>query len=137
METMTMSEWKKRVENSHAHRRTCTYEEARREEEELREAYKTIVPEVGERCTQILWSDKYCYTITKIYGNNKIGIRENEYRVKNLYNGEAEILDTLAGDEIIITRRKSGRWRELGAPDKSGEALYTLAYARTYIDPCF
>lgn len=137
--TIMQSDWLKIHTQVHTseYRRTRTYEELDADEEELERLYKGIIPEVGLKCTEVLYSDTYAHTITEVINPNKIKIRKNDYHIKDWVNGEGEILDELVGAEFTITRRKSGNWRAEGSPDKRGEVFYTLAYARTYRDPSF
>lgn len=104
----------------------------------LDEMYKNLMPEVGMGATEVLWSDRRAKTIVKVLTPNKVIVRENEVRCIDYYKGDYEILDELSNmPEETFTRRKSGRWVELGQPDKFGSVFLVIGSRNHYIDPCF
>lgn len=107
-------------------------------EKKLNEMYKHLMPEVGMGATEILWSDRRAKTVVEVINPNKIVVRENEVVCKDYYAGDYEILDELSKmPSEIFTRRKSGRWVEMGQPDKYGSVYLILGYRAHYIDPSF
>jgi hypothetical protein len=104
----------------------------------LGEMYKHLMPEVGMGATEILWSDRRAKTVVEVLTPNKIVVRENEVVCKDYYAGNYEILDELSNmPSEIFTRRKSGRWVEMGQPDKYGSVFLVLGHRAHYIDPSF
>ena len=107
-------------------------------EKHLHELYKRLMPEVGMGATEILWSDRRAKTVVEVKTPNKIVVRENEVICKDYYAGAYEILDELCNmPELTFTRRKSGRWVEMGQPDKYGSVYLILGHRAHYIDPSF
>ena len=107
-------------------------------EKQLHELYKRLMPEVGMGATEILWSDRRAKTIVNVLTPNKIVVRENEVVCKDYYAGDYEVLDNLSNmPEEVFTRRKSGRWVEMGQPDKYGSVFLVLGHRTHYIDPSF
>lgn len=104
----------------------------------LQEMYKRLMPEVGMGATEILYSDRRAKTIVEVISPDKVVVRENEVRCENYYAGTYEILDELSlMPAETFTRRKSGRWVELGQPDKFGSVYLRLGHRDHYIDPSF
>lgn len=104
----------------------------------LGEMYKHLMPEVGMGATEILWSDRRAKTVVEVLTPNKIVVRENEVVCKDYYAGNYEILDELSNmPSETFTRRKSGRWVEMGQPDKYGSVFLVLGHRAHYIDPSF
>ncbi len=107
-------------------------------EKNLHELYKRLMPEVGMGATAIYFSDRRAKTVVEIKTPNKIVVRENEVICKDYYAGDYEILDELCNmPELTFTRRKSGRWVEMGQPDKYGSVYLILGHRAHYIDPSF
>lgn len=107
-------------------------------EKQLHELYKRLMPEVGMGATEILWSDRRAKTIVNVLTPNKIVVRENEVVCKDYYAGDYEVLDELSDmPEEVFTRRKSGRWVEMGQPDKYGSVFLVIGHRDHYIDPSF
>lgn len=104
----------------------------------LGEMYKHLMPEVGMGATEILWSDRRAKTVVEVLTPNKIVVRENEVMCKDYYAGNYEILEELSCmPSETFTRRKSGRWVEMGQPDKYGSVFLVLGHRAHYIDPSF
>jgi hypothetical protein len=107
-------------------------------EKKLSEMYKNLMPEVGMGATEILWSDRRAKTVVDVVTPNKIIVRENEVKCVDYFKGDYEILEELSCmPQEIFTRRKSGRWVELGHPDKYGSVFLVLGHRAHYIDPNF
>ncbi len=107
-------------------RNRTTNQERNERNEELRELYGRIMPEVGMGATVILWSIRRANTITRVITPNKIAVKQNKTRCKDFYADEDEILDELYGDEDIYTRRRSGRWVMEGQADKDGSVILLI-----------
>lgn len=104
----------------------------------LGEMYNHLMPEVGMGATEILWSDRRAKTVVEVLTPNKIVVRENEVVCKDYYKSDYKILDELSNmPSEIFTRRKSGRWVEMGQPDKYGSVFLVLGHRAHYIDPSF
>lgn len=87
--------------------------------EELMNFQTTVQPKVGDKCTMHLWSDAHACQVTRVSASGKtIWIKRNVVTVdKTKENGMGHqnwILheNELEGDEMRITKRKNGRWRE-------------------------
>lgn len=106
-----------------------------RKEKEM--AIREIIPEVGRRCTEVLYSDRKVCTITRVISPRKIAVRQNQYRVTDWENGKCEIFPDLQGVELIFTKRKNGWWVEECQPTSIHSVLLMLHYAEAYIDPHF
>ena len=118
-------------------RNWTTIQELNERVEELRELYGRIMPEVGMGATEIPWSDRRAYTITRVITPNKIAVKQNKTRCKDFFADEYEILDELYGDEDIYTRRRSGRWVMEGQADKYGSVILLIGQQCHSIDPSF
>lgn len=104
----------------------------------LGEMYKRLMPEVGMGATEILWSDRRAKTVVKVLTPNKVVVRENCTECIDYYKSDYKILDELSNmPSEIFTRRKSGRWVEMGQPDKYGSVYLILGHRTHYIDPSF
>jgi hypothetical protein len=104
----------------------------------LGEMYKHLMPEVGMGATEILWSDRRAKTVVEVLTPNKIVVRENCTECIDYYKSDYKILDELSNmPSEIFTRRKSGRWVEMGQPDKYGSVFLVLGHRAHYIDPSF
>ena len=115
-----------------------TLEERENMVDELNEMYKRLMPEVGMGATELLWSDRRAMTVVEVVTPNRVVVRENETICKDWYNSDYEILDTLSNmPEHTFTRRKSGRWVEMGQPDKHTSVSLVLGTRYHYIDPSF
>lgn len=98
------------------------------------------LPELGEKVTKYLWSDRKAYTIVKVLTNDKVVIAKNKIADKaDIYEDYTEyILPEVHEDsEITISRRKNGLWYEVGTPMANGEVSYALGFWYAYYDPCF
>lgn len=104
----------------------------------LNEMYKHLMPEVGMPATAIYFSDRRAKTVVEVKTPNKIVVRENEVICKDYYAGDYEVLDELCNmPELTFTRRKSGRWVEMGQSDDRHSVVLVLGYRCHYIDPSF
>lgn len=104
----------------------------------LGEMYKRLMPEVGMGATEILWSDRRAKTVVEVLTPNKIVVRENCTECIDYYKSDYKILDELSNmPSETFTRRKSGRWVEMGQPDKYGSVFLVLGHRAHYIDPSF
>jgi hypothetical protein len=104
----------------------------------LGEMYKHLMPEVGMPATAIYFSDRRAKTVVEVLTPNKIVVRENCTECIDYYKSDYKILDELSNmPELTFTRRKSGRWVEMGQPDKYGSVFLVLGHRTHYIDPSF
>ncbi|MBQ1936307.1 MAG: hypothetical protein II355_00925 [Bacteroidales bacterium] len=120
--------------------RVMIYLERKALQEQMYKMKAMRLPEVGEKVTEYLWSDRNAYTIVKVLSNDKVVIAENkiadEAKVYEDYT-EYVLPEVHEGTEITISRRKNGMWYKVGAPTASGEVRYALGYWYAYYDPCF
>jgi hypothetical protein len=104
----------------------------------LGEMYKRLMPEVGMPATEVLFSDRRAQTVVKVLTPNRVVVHENCTECIDYYKGEYKVLDELSNmSEHTFTRRKSGRWVELGQPDRRGSVYLVLGHRAHYIDPSF
>ena len=85
--------------------------------------------EVGMGATQLLWSDRYPYTVTKIMGKNKIQVQEDIYTMQP--DGSYEIKPNPDGEVKILFKTSKG-WKVLG-----GTGYFRVGVRDVYIDPSF
>lgn len=136
---MTLKEWLAKSEELENAR--LSYEEREEKENELKELYKSVEIEVGDRGSEILWSDYNPVIVIKVLSKNRLIIQELDFDVEDYYNGEGKVKDTInpcnQNDLTIISRRKNGHWYQVGRPMARGEVVYTFKYCRAYRDPSF
>jgi hypothetical protein len=82
---------------------------------------------VGDGATEAILSDSYPYTVTKIFSETRVAVRRDDYRRSDNRGPYTERQDyeyvTLPGnveDDLIITKRKNGRWYPVGQPMSQG-----------------
>lgn len=115
-----------------------TIEERDEMTKKLNEMYKHLMPEVGMGATAIYFSDRRAKTVVEVKTPNKVIVRENEVICKDYYDGDYEILDELCNmPELTFTRRKSGRWVQMGQSDDRSSVVLVLGHRDHYIDPSF
>lgn len=77
----------------------------------IHSSMQNILPptiEVGMGATQLMWSDRYPYTVTKIMSKNKIQVQEDTYTMKA--DGSYEIKPNPDGEvKILFKHQKAGR----------------------------
>lgn len=106
--------------------------------ENLKEMYKRLMPEVGMPATAVYWSDRRAKTVTEVVTPNKVIVRENEVECIDYFKGSYKILEELSQmSPRTFTRRKSGRWVEMGQRDDRNSVILVLGYRNHYIDPSF
>ena len=141
VEFVTLAEYKAFEEKmwckDYSQRNWKTINERDARQAELNEMYKHLMPEVGQGCTEILYSDYLAETIVEVITPNKVATRRNKVKCLDYYASDYEILDELEGGERIFTRRRSGRWVAEGQPDKSGSVFLRIDYRDHRIDPSF
>lgn len=103
---------------------------------ELRQAIRNLIPEIGMQCTICYYSDYRASTVTQVITDHKVAVRFNETKCLDYYGGEYEILPELEGGERIFTKRRNGLWIAEKHGSKDGVRL-ALHYQRHYIDPEF
>lgn len=136
----TFDEWY----NAHNSRYRMVYWVKYGDKEEMRKLYEALpsTPKVGDPATKILWSDTYGCTIveveTKKDGTPKrVGVRHNEYTIKDYYDGHGTCTDELKGDVEYYTLRRNKRWVQEGQKSNRGSVVLAIGYRRTYRDPSF
>lgn len=95
-----------------------------------------IAPTVGMPCCEVLWTDRYPYTVVEVLSSKSINVKPNRYKVLDYWGEKYEILEV---DDLMpattFTLRKNGRWVRKGEPMNS-RAL-ALNTHRMRIDPEF
>lgn len=89
--------------------------------EEAIHAGNTDVPKVGDKCTMHLYSDSHACQVVRVSQSGKtMWIRRNEVTVDPASPGGMGHQDWVLhenefkGDEIKVTKRRNGDWRETG-----------------------
>lgn len=96
-----------------------------------------IIPVVGMPCCEIMYTDRYPYTVTEVVSEREIRVKPNDYKVLDHY-GEKYEIRAVSQDHPgeTFTKRKNGRWVRQGADSNSGSALALNTHAMR-IDPSF
>ena len=88
-----------------------------------------IIPEVGMGATELLWSDRYPYTVIKVLGKTRIIVQEDIYTM--LPNGNYEFKPNPKGEKKTLVKTTKG-WKVHG-----GKTYFRLNTRAVYIDPSF
>ena len=115
----------------------CSYEELEEMRAKYDELVRTTEPFVGAKATIYYYSDCRAATVVEVKGKNIIGVRLNETKCNDYFSSEYEVLPELYGRVEYYSKRKSGRWRMVGQPDKWTEVQLCLHYHRHYIDQSY
>lgn len=90
-------------------------------------------PYVGMPATKHYFSDSQAAIVTQVISDKRIVVELFKYPS---YGDDEEIdvtkTNTYSHRKEVYTKRKSGHWREVGTPDKSGQCYLTLGYAHSY-----
>lgn len=97
-------------------------------------ANQEIIPQVGMKCTQNYYTDRYVCTIIEV-NKNSITVQENTVKCIDYWDSKYEVTDELIGHPKVFTKRKNGRWVRKG--DSMNGLGLTLNSSRHYIDPTF
>lgn len=95
-----------------------------------------IAPVVGMPCCEILYTDRYPYTVTEVISATEIKVKPNHYTVLDHYGEKYQIngvIEEHPGE--TYTKRKNGRWVRKGE-SMNGTAIALNTHAMR-IDPCF
>ena len=95
----------------------------------LLEYENQIVPEVGMGATELMWSDRYPYTIIKVLGKARIMVQEDKY--VELPNGN-EVFERDPEGEIKTLVKTTRGWKIRGQ-----KTYFRLNMRSYYIDPSF
>lgn len=101
---------------------------------------RDLLPEVGMKVTEHLWSDSHAYTIVEVINDNKCVVARNRLSddCRGMEDLTKYVTNDLYEDRVTISRRKNTRsWYIVGRPTKWGEIRYTLGYWHEYYDPEF
>lgn len=102
------------------------------------EIIRNLIPEVGTKGTIIYYTGRRAVTVVEVNEReDKVGVKFNEVKCLDYFGNNYEILSELEeGTEVeYFSRRKSGRWRKVGYPDKPGEVQLCIHFHEHYIDP--
>jgi hypothetical protein len=99
-----------------------------------------VIPVVGMGVTEYVGSDRYSYTIVEVITPRKIVVQPDSC-VRTDKNGLSEIQEytyTSCPDasKTIVTKRKNGRWVQVGEPMVGGRG-FGVGYRKAYQDPSF
>ncbi|MDP3452762.1 MAG: hypothetical protein Q8R90_07385 [Bacteroidales bacterium] len=95
-----------------------------------------IAPVVGMPCCEIMYTDRYPFTVTRIISDHKIEVKPNKYKVIDFYGEDYEIGEVEHEDPgQIFTLRKNGRWVRHG-DSQNGRAIALNTHSMR-IDPSF
>lgn len=95
----------------------------------LMEGPQEIVPEIGMGAIELMWSDRYPYTVVEIISKNRIKVQEDIYTMQP--NGDYEFKSN--SDGVIKTLIKTSHgWKVL-----KGSTYFRLGIRDVYIDPSF
>lgn len=93
-----------------------------------------VIPEVGMGVTVNYFTDRYAGTITEIVAKNKFKFKEDNYVIKDHFDGYAEDDSYEAnpnGREYVAIRTTKG-WKVVGS-----DLRVSLGVRSTYVDPSF
>ena len=76
----------------------------------LMEGAQEIVPEIGMGATELMWSDRYPYTVVEIVSKNRIKVQEDIYTMQS--NGDYEFKSNLDGVIKTLIKTSHG-WKVL------------------------
>lgn len=105
----------------------------------LRGNSKPLEPEIGMGVTYLGWTDRHPYTVIKVISPTRIVIQADSYKRVDK-NGQSESQQYLftpnpKGEVITLSKRKDGRWREVGKDLRS--SIYQIGERSKYHDYSF
>lgn len=109
-------------------------------EEKRRQALLNLVPEVGTKGSIVYYSDIRAVTVVEVTNNGRrVGVKFNKTKCLDWFGNKYEILPELEdGDRVrYFTKRRSGRWRAEGCPDKPDNIELCIHVHMHSIDPSF
>lgn len=101
---------------------------------------RNLIPEVGTKGTIIYYSDSRAVTVVEVNEKgDRVGVQFNKTICKDWFGNDYEILPELDDYDRVqyFSKRKSGRWRAVGCPDKAGEIQLCIHFHVHSIDPTF
>lgn len=109
-------------------------------EKERSKIIRNLIPEVGTKGTIIYYSDMRAVTVVEVNEKgDRVGVQFNKTVCKGWFENDYEILPELDDFDRVqyFSRRRSGRWRAVGCPDKAGEIQLCIHFHRHSIDPSY
>lgn len=109
-------------------------------EKDKQEIIRNLIPEVGTKGTIIYYSDRRAVTVVEVNEKgDKVGVQFNKTICKDWFGNEYEILPELDDYDRVqyFSKRKSGRWRAVGYPDKPGNIQLCIHFHVHSIDPTY
>lgn len=109
-------------------------------EKERFKIIRNLIPEVGTKGTIIYYSDRRAVTVVEVNERgDKVGVQFNKTICKDWFGSDYEILDELDDYDRVqyFSKRRSGRWRAVGCPDKEGEIQLCIHFHVHSIDPTY
>ena len=105
----------------------------------IEENYNAIQPTVGMGVTEYGWSDRYPYTIIEVVNERTLRIQEDQAKLPkgdSIFGRQDWIITPNPNGHIItITKRKNGKWKELGR--SQGSNTFGIGRRTKYHDPSF
>lgn len=100
-----------------------------------------IIPIVGMPCCEVLYTDRYPFTIIGTREKKgkviEVYVKPNDYEILDYYGEKYEIGEiTTLSEPNTYTLRRNGRWVCKGQPSDNGRAL-ALDTHMMRIDPSF
>lgn len=81
-------------------------------------------PEVGMGATELMWTDRHAYTVTRVVSPRRVEVRQDlAIRVDENGMSDAQQYRYEPDPEApveVITKRKNGRWVRMGQPTSHG-----------------
>lgn len=109
-------------------------------EKERSEIIRNLIPEVGTKGTIVYYSDMRAVTVVEVNEKgDRVGVKFNKTICKGWFDNDYEILPELEESDRVqyFSRRRSGRWRAVGFPDKDGEIQLCIHFHVHSIDPTY
>lgn len=105
----------------------------------IEENYNAQLPTVGMGVTEYGWSDRHPYTIIEVINERKVVIQEDQSKLPagdSVYGRQDWIITPNPNGQILtITKRKNGKWKEVGRG--KGSNTFGLGRRSRYYDPTF
>lgn len=105
----------------------------------VEENYNAQQPTVGMGVTEYGWSDRYPYTIIEVVNARTLRIQEDKAvlpKGDSVFGNQDWIITPNPNGHIItITKRKNGKWKELGR--SQGSNTFGIGRRTKYHDPSF
>ena len=109
-------------------------------EKERAKIIRNLIPDVGTKGTIIYYSDRRAVTVVEVNERgDMVGVQFNKTICKDFFGNDYEILPELDDFYRIqyFSKRRSGRWRAVGYPDKPCHIQLCIHFHVHSIDPTY